>query len=138
MALTTPEILGGGALIVSISGYLWNRFMFFSKINDKIAAIDARLAKQELKMDLFWPTVGEAVKNMLKQPSHIRKDELIDKFPNLDKYEICELKDILRAERTELVEHGECLPMEKKVYLIALVLMLANIDTMLVDRRVIC
>jgi len=138
MALTTPEVIAGGALVVSVGGYLWNRFGFFTDIKKDIAAIDTRLSKQELKMDLFWPTVGEAVKNMLKQTTQPRKDVLLDKFPDVDKNEIKELKDILMIEKRELVKAAEFLSSDKKIYLIALALMLAGIDSLCIDRRITC
>lgn len=194
MALTTPEIISGAALVLAILSALWQRFgviidikkdqadlalnfqksfadhkivvaehlsnhmniltgqistlsqltnqmaVVVSQINSlstQMIGIDARVSKQEMKMDLFWGAVQETVKDMIKQPVHFRKDSLLDKFPNLDVEEIRELKHTLQEEKKEMLAKIKLLEPEKKAYLLAVALMLARIDSLLIDRGMI-
>lgn len=103
------------------------------KLSVQLVTIDNRMTKQEMKMDLFWGAVQDTVKDMLKQPVHLRKDELLDKFPNLDYNELCELRAMLTEEKGVLITMTKQLSPTKKVYLISLALMLAGIDSRLID-----
>jgi chromosome segregation ATPase len=104
----------------------------------QVAGMDTRLSKQEMKIDLFWGAVQETVKNMIKQPIHFRKDELLDRFPNLVYDEMCELRETLTAEKTDLIGRMKELSGDKKAYLLALALMLARIDSVLIDKGAKC
>jgi uncharacterized protein YoxC len=185
--MTTPEIISGAALVVSIGVAAWQRFgvilnlqkqigdLKFSTVTQitgqiatvtsqlanltaqvsslttqvsslttrvdslitQVAGLDSRLSKQEAKVDLFWGAVQEAVKNMIKQPVHFRKDDLLDRFPNIT-HEIFELRDILMAEKTEMITNVKSLTGDQKAYLLALVLMLARVDSVLLDKEKKC
>ena len=108
------------------------------KLTLQLVSIDNRTTKQEMKMDLFWAAVQDTVKNMIKQPVHRVKDELLDKFPNLDYRQLCELRDMLVEEKNILLPAQNELTTEKKIYLISLVLMLAGIDSKLIDMEKKC
>ena len=103
-------------------------------LSTQLTSVDTRVTKQEMKMDLFWGAVQETVKDMIKQPIHFRKDELLDKFPNLSYEDICELRETLHTEKVELLSNIKKLEPDKKSYLLAVVLMLARVDGVLVDR----
>jgi hypothetical protein len=105
-----------------------------NNLSTQLSGVDNRISKQEMKMDLFWGAVQETVKDMIKQPIHFRKDELLDKFPNLGSEEIHELKDTLQLEKREMLSKIKLLEPEKKAYLLAIALMLARIDSVLIDR----
>jgi len=188
MALTIPEIVSGGALLLAILSAIWQRFgvileikkdqasmssslqkeiadskskcsddiavlkdnllgQISSQVNSlytqldnfsaRLAMIDNRMTKQEMKMDLFWGAVQDTVKDMLKQPIHLRKDDLLDRFPSLSYDELCELKSMLVQEKISLPMVKTLTP-DKKVYLISLALMLAGIDSRLIDMETKC
>jgi hypothetical protein len=105
----------------------------FDKLSGQLVVIDNRTTKQEMKMDLFWGAVQETVKDMIKQPIHFRKDDLLDRFPNLEYKEMYELKTSLQIEKKEMSSNIKSLTPAKKTYLLALVLMLAGIDSRLID-----
>lgn len=146
------------ALIVSILGLVWHYFGWVlsirteiskvtldckteigagvSVINEKLANQDTRLSRLEVKMELFWNAIGDVVKNLIKQPTHLRKDELMDKL--LDKREtdisigeLMELKSILHLELPEL-------KIQKSEKSLAYALALAYIDQILYDRDCLC
>jgi hypothetical protein len=107
-------------------------------LSAKLVLVDTRIGKQEMKMELFWGAVEDSVKGMLKQPVHIRKDNLLDKFPNLDHEELCELKVMLTEEKRSLLPIKSELAADKKIYLFSLILMLAGIDSRLIDMEIKC
>lgn len=153
MALTTSEIISGAALLLAILSAAWQRFGVMIDIQKQIAKVqmeffqkidsyhitcpgpvlDGRLAKQEIKMDLFWAGVQDSVKNMLKHPTLLRKDELLDRYPSLECPELVELRDILMEEKTVLIAQVSGLDASQKIYLISLAIMLAGIDAKLID-----
>jgi len=107
------------------------------KLAVQLVTIDKRITKQEMKMELFWSAVQDNVKDMLKQPVHFRKDDLLDRFKSLNYQELCELKNILTEEKISLFQKESMTP-EKKIYLISLALMLAGIDSKLIDMETKC
>ena len=146
------------ALIVSIFGLTWQYFGWIlgvrkdmgilalnwktecgtlvKEVNDKLGLQDGRLAKLEVKMELFWNAVGDVIKNMIKQPTHFRKDELMDKLldkrdTNISNAELVELKSILHSELPEL-------KIQKSGQSLAYALALAYIDQILYDRNCLC
>jgi hypothetical protein len=153
MALTTPELVSGVALLLAILSAAWQRFGVMIDIQKQIAkvqsdffqriesyhitcpgpALTLRMTTQEMKMDLFWGAIQDSVKDMLKQPIHLRKDELLDKFPALSFQELQELKTVLMEEKTVILTNQ--LDPDKKVYLITLSLMIAGIDWKLIDSK---
>jgi hypothetical protein len=102
------------------------------QVPEKLIAIEAQLHNIDLhslvvKMDLWWTAVEGSVKEMIKQPIHLRKDDLVDRFPNLTDDELCELKDILQFEMIELKA-------KKDPKVLAYALMTARIDSVIYDR----
>lgn len=91
----TSELISLLALLVSVGGFLWTIFGAFGDLK-------ARVITLETKMDLFWQGVQAKMGTVIKQPIHFRKDDLIDRFPNLSNDEIDELKQILTEEMVEL------------------------------------
>lgn len=89
------------------------------------------LAAMKVKTDLFWGAVEHVVRDLIKQPIHFRKDDLVDRFPNLTEEEMCELRDIITAEMKDLIK-------DKKDKVLAYALMKARIDQVLWDRNRIC
>lgn len=63
--------------------------------------IETRLVALETKMELFWRSVSPVLKEAMKQPIHYRKDDLIDRFPNISDDELLELQCILLKEVEE-------------------------------------
>lgn len=150
--------LGILALLVSIIGIIWQYFgwiigvrkdmgtmalgwktecgVLVKDVSDKLTNQDSRLSRLEVKMELFWNAVGDVVKNLIKQPTHLRKDELMDKLldkrdTNISNVELVELKSILHAELPEL-------KIQKSSQSLAYALALAYIDQILYDRDCLC
>ncbi len=112
--------------IVAIGGLLWTYFCFIVKIKEDIASLKVktqivddvnevikkvndqgeRITRLETKMDPFWQLIQGRVAQMLKAPTHLRKDALLDKLTeqiiSLD--EAKELKTILM---TEVEDHND-------------------------------
>jgi hypothetical protein len=106
------------------------------EVNDKSSAQESRISRLEVKMELFWNSVGDVVKNLIKQPTHLRKDELMDKLldkrdTNISNIELVELKTILYSELPEL-------KLQKSSQSLAYALALAYIDQILYDRDCLC
>lgn len=101
-----------GALIVSILGYTYQHYRSEAKQNERLAKLEERtkelvgaserLAKIETKMDLLWQAVEKNITRMLHSPTHLRKDGLLDRFPDLSTPELKELEEILRKEQESL------------------------------------
>ena len=122
-------------VLSQISNEVNNLYGHFDKLSSQLVLADTRITRQEMKMDLFWGAVQETVKDMIKQPIHFRKDELLDRFPNLKLEEMFELRRTLQSEKTELLSNVKLLSSSKKTYLIALALMLAGVDSRLIDME---
>lgn len=86
-----------------------------------IISVSVRLAKVELMIKPIWKYIEEGVPDMLKQPLHLHKDGLIDKFRcgAITLVESLELKEIIRKEYQEN---------PKDPLSLARLLMLANVD----------
>jgi len=125
-------------VLTRISNEVNNLYEQLGKTSVQLVLADTRITKQEMKMDLFWGAVQETVKDMIKQPIHFRKDDLLDKFPNLKYEEMFELKTTLQIEKTEMLLNVKSLSSAKKTYLLALALMLAGIDSRLIDMEDKC
>jgi hypothetical protein len=150
--------IGVLALIISILGLAWQYFGWilsirkdmgkmavdcrteigaeFKEIDTKLLGYESRLARVEVKMELFWNAVGDVIKNMIKQPTHFRKDELMDKLldkreTDISNTELSELKSILHSELPEL-------KIRKSEKSLAYALALAYIDQILYDRNCLC
>lgn len=138
MAILLSEIIPIAALVVSLGGYISQRFGVILDIQKQLGVISERISKQEMKMDTLWPSVTDAVKEMLKHPTASRKDDLLDRFPKLSTEEMCKLRDTLMVEKHDMLTELEYAPADKKMYALALALMLAGIDTILIDRGLKC
>ncbi len=68
------------SIAISILGFLLTYFGFIQKQADRAVALENRLTKIEMKTDLFWETVRHAVLPLMKSPTHIEKDTLVDKL----------------------------------------------------------
>jgi len=150
--------IGIVALGVSILGLVWHYFgwvlsirkdmgtmalswktecgVLIKEVNDKSNAQDTRISRLEVKMELFWNAVGDVVKNLIKQPTHLRKDKLMDKLldkrdSNISNVELVELKSILHSELPDL-------KLQKSSQSLAYALALAYIDQILYDRDCLC
>jgi hypothetical protein len=94
-----------------------------------------RLTRMETKMELFWNAVGTSMSKLIKQPTHFRKDELMDRLvaenrshlPESTIDELVELKLILKNELVELQE-------AKDPKSLAYSLAIAYIDQILYDK----
>ena len=115
-----------------------NLYGQLDKLSAQLVLVDTRITKQEMKMDLFWGAVQETVKDMIKQPTHLKKDDLLDRFSTLSYDELCELKSMLMEEKILLLPMANGLIPDKKIYLISLALMLAGIDSRLIDMGSKC
>ena len=81
------------SIIISIAGFLVMFFVF-------IARLDRRLSNLEIKMEPFWKLVERSLPKLLMQPTHLHKDDLLQKMEckSLSYYEAVELKCILEEE----------------------------------------
>lgn len=61
------------SLAVSVIGLIIGYFGFVVKQNE-------RLARLEVRSDLFWKFLESKLADMLKSPTHLDKDILLDKF----------------------------------------------------------
>jgi hypothetical protein len=125
-------------ILKQLTGQVDTLYGQLDKLSAQLVIVDNRMTKQEMKMDLFWGAVQETVKDMIKQPTHLKKDELLDRFPNLNYDELCELKSMLTEEKILLLPATNSLTPDKKIYLISLALMLAGIDSRLIDMGSKC
>ncbi len=112
----------------------------FKDISKRLGQVEIALAKVETaigghnisdmaaKLDLFWVAMEPALKEVIKQPIHFRKDDLLDRFPNLEDKELCELREILQDEMVDLKA-------KKDPKVLAYALMTARLDSVLYDRR---
>jgi hypothetical protein len=134
---TLKEKVGG--ILGQLSGVpqsFENIFGRLGGIEQRLTAIETRLGNTNLaelaaRLDIFWMAMEPSIKAIIKQPIHFRKDELIDRFPNLTNDELCELKDILKTEMHELTTN-------KDPKVLAYALMMARVDTVLYENSRKC
>jgi hypothetical protein len=83
-------------LIGMICTVLSVAMLYFKSIN----SIDRRLTRLETKTDLFWGMVEREIPRLLKAPTHLEMDDLLDKMTvsKLTKKDAIRLKDILEKE----------------------------------------
>ena len=103
--------------------------------NDIINKIENRLTQNETKMELFWNAMGGVMLNLIKQPIHIEKDDLMDKLVDhpkeITREELNKLKVILDEELVEL-------KVSKDPKVIAHALAVAYIDQIIYDMEWSC
>jgi len=97
VSFSFDSFLSYATAIITIVGGLWAYFKLY-------LGIERRLVRLETKTELWWNTVADQIKNVLMQPVHFRKDDLIMRFPNITNAELKELKDIIITESSELLE----------------------------------
>lgn len=135
MALSTPEIISGIALLATIGNYLWSRFGLILDLKGQIDKLATEVAKLQLQVNTLWPVVTDSVKNLLMHPTESVKDDLLTRFPDLTDEELHRLDEILTKERDELIPNSEYADARTKTYIIALGLMLAGVRTLIVERE---
>jgi hypothetical protein len=67
------ELLPVLAIIISVIGLLYQHFAL-------IGGIKERLVRVETRVELFWNAIEGRVIEMLKSPTHLEKDELLDQL----------------------------------------------------------
>jgi len=172
LGLAGISVIGAGWSILKITWFtsrsfadLKNEVATLSKTVDGHGDVSARLGKletqileanlvqmgkdivrQDERLKIFFAAISPALKDIIKQPhpSAKRKDELMDRFPNLTDEEVCELKAILQYEVEEFRKHdtlesrasGEWATLKLKS--LAYALQQAAIELSLFDRRAKC
>lgn len=98
------------SVFLSILGILYEEFKSKVALEKRIATLESRpgteqvlverVAKMEVKMDLFWKTVEQYTITMLKHPNTTRFDDLLDKLQEktITLAEMDELKGLLECE----------------------------------------
>jgi hypothetical protein len=144
--MDTPIMISIATLVLTSAGMIWTYFYGISKVKKELS-VDinelwklsteqgTRLTRLETKADIFWANISSSVSQMIKQPIHYRKDELMDKLvPGHEKQlkvatveELLELKVILKEELTSLQEM-------KEPKSLAYALAIAYIDQILYDK----
>jgi hypothetical protein len=91
------------ALIVSILGLAFQYFFFKVKqdeaIRKEFAVQNDRIKELEVKGNVFWKALENKLADMLKSPTHLDKDILLDKFKDGELTE--EETKVLRTMLTE-------------------------------------
>lgn len=98
----------------------------------------ASIPDMAAKIEIFWTAIMPSIKSIIKQPVHSRKDELVDKFPNLSDDELCELRDILQGEMEQLKQTPPTKEGDLNPKMLAYALMTARINTALYDNNKKC
>lgn len=113
-------IVAGIAITLTVLGLLSQHFLVLSKMKERLSAL-------ETKIELFWKVVEKKMVDSLKQPTHQRKDSLIDKLKGggLVLEEAVELRDILDGE-------SEC---HNGCPNVAYILVLARLEALIYDLR---
>lgn len=114
------------------------------KMNESLIALETKIGNVNLteiatKMNIFWDSMEGILKEMLHHPdpAHQRKDMLLERFPDLTVEEMCELRDLIKAEKTDLLTNT---PKGSRDwgYVLGLGLMQARVETALVDKKGNC
>jgi hypothetical protein len=81
------------SIVISVLGLLITYFGFVLKVSE-------RITKVETKVELFWKVVETNVGQLLKSPTHVEKDMLLDKLAHreLNIKEAEQLRGILTDE----------------------------------------
>jgi len=88
------------AIVISVLSFIWGLVKYG-------ITLENRLTKIETKTELWWNTVADQMKQLVQQPIHYRKDDLLDRFPNISNSELNELKEILIFEIKDLKERKD-------------------------------
>jgi len=147
--MDTPTTISIATLILTSAGMIWTYFYGISKVKKELSLEinklwelsteqGNRLVRLETKAELFWNTVGSVMSNIIKQPIHYRKDELMDKLVpgherELQKASVEELMELKIILKDELVSLQEL----KEPKSLAYALTIAYIDQVLYDKGVL-
>jgi len=103
MTLTMELLISVAVGFVSIMGFV---IRLVWKAAAEARAIQERLAKLETKVEVFWKALETNLVNLLKLPTHLLMDELLDKLAanTLGRGERAQLSAIL-AERLQTEEN---------------------------------
>lgn len=119
--------------VSSARGKEWKQYQ--EKQDTRYGQLADRMKEVETKMELFWDATKETLRGLVKQPIHLRKDELVDKFTDEEKdmpaEEILELKQILLTEQVELIK-------KKDPMALAYNLLLYRVNQELLRRNCLC
>ena len=134
--IPSSQYLSIAAIVISLLGILLAYFKWIASVRKEISdlalSLEGRLARVETKTELFWNSVGPALLNLIKQPIHLRKDELLDRLFEkkevLSDDELIELRTMLKIEMPDLLE-------KKQDKSLAYALAMAYIDQVLYDRQ---
>jgi hypothetical protein len=90
------------AIVVNIIGivlyHVINHFIFINDLKNRICILEA-------KFEPFWAMVEDSLIKVLKHPTELRLDYLIDELPNLkSSEELIELKELIVKEYNKLLE----------------------------------
>lgn len=97
-----------------------------------------KITRIETQTELFWNAVGTSISNLIKQPVHFRKDELMDKLipanmPHLPESTVEELVELRYILKDELITLQEVKDPKSLAYSLAI----AYIDQILYDKGLI-
>lgn len=77
-------VLSGLALVLALVSFLWNRQKVETEasvhVTNALAQLHERCSLLEMKMGMFWRLIEEHLSTMLKRPSHLEMDMLLDKL----------------------------------------------------------
>ena len=106
------------------------------KVGDiDLVGLSNRIVAMETKMSVFWDAIGDVVKDIIHHPTSPRRDDLVEKFPNLTMEEMRELRSMLIKERDELRANGATRNPQSQAYALSIVLQLARVQTALMDKE---
>jgi hypothetical protein len=83
-----------------------------------VRKVEARLVALETKIEPWWSAMLATSKELLKQPVHFVKDDLLERFPNLSHDEMCKLREMILAEKETYLKAKDFRAMAATVLLI--------------------
>ena len=82
-SIIAPVVVGVITLVTTIIATMTaTYFSFVTKITSKVADVDSRVAKVEVRSDVFWMVLEPQLANILHSPDHQRRDELVARMVN--------------------------------------------------------
>ena len=110
------------AIIIAVLGLSWQYFQV-------IGGIKERMARLETKMEVFWKVIEKNVAAILKAPTHVDFDALLDKMVagSLTLEEAYKLQDALNSN-----------PHSDKTKMLASALMLGRVSQIIIDLEYKC
>lgn len=84
MGTWVPMILSGAGVLIALLSLLrsaqGSHTAAVQHVRTELAALHERCALLEMKMGIFWRLVEENLSTMLKRPTHLEMDSLLDKL----------------------------------------------------------